>query len=308
MRGTRGGTVRGKLSVKRTRGKKRVHPNIRANFPSAGLQREGTKGPTPLKLRVSTREEKNKATSVILDIGRKKDKIARAFDTHFCQADIRTSPVVPGSSLLHDHANKTRSAQRKVFPALDSERERERESLLSETTSPSLAKAKRPIVTTRQRRYNHEFVLGVSISLSPDSATSFHRKLLGGGLPIPSISGRDAARRIASVRIRFEVFADKPPCRSEGSDNEAIVLFRRENSPATRSSFALSLSVSFFLSSVSFSLSFLYFSHLTQKIAIDEFQKVFLRFNLKLPVDAIDYWIQFITSLSSDELSCIFLS
>lgn len=74
-----------------------------------------------------------------------------------------------------------------------------------------LAKAERPIVTTCQRRNNHEFVLDVSILLSIDPTVSLHRKLQGGSPPIPSISGRNAAC-IALVKIRFEVFTDKPPC------------------------------------------------------------------------------------------------
>lgn len=64
-----------------------------------------------------------------------------------------------------------------------------------------LAKVERLIVTTYQRRYNHEFVLGFPIILSLDSTNSPHRKLQGGGLPIPSISDRNVARRVASRRV-----------------------------------------------------------------------------------------------------------
>lgn len=38
-------------------------------------------------------------------------------------------------------------------------------------------------------------------------------------------------RRGASVKIRFDVFTDKPLCKSEESDNKLIVLFRWGNSP-----------------------------------------------------------------------------
>lgn len=91
------------------------------------------------------------------------------------------------------------------------------------------ANAERSIVITCQWWNNHEFVLGISPSffLSIRSCRSIGNYKVAARqfLPFPV-----EMWRIASVKIRFEVFTDKLSGKSEERDNKVIVLFRRENS------------------------------------------------------------------------------
>lgn len=133
------------------------------------------------------------------------------------------------------------------------------------------AKVERSIVITCQWWNNHEFVLAISPSffLSIRSCRSI------GNYKVAArrfLSFPVEMWRIASMKIRFEVFTDKLSCKSEERDNKVIVLFRENSS--------IRLPLFYFL---------FYFSLRTKRIDTDKIRNPFNVSILKFQSRYIEY-------------------